>query len=79
VAVASASHTQICTSSIQIPHQHPTTQFSTGPMPFLPLNQQRLSTEEYNSHYIENSCHNDRAAAHDCCERDRYKYQTKKT
>jgi len=27
------------------PHQHPTTQFFTGQMPFLPPNQQRKSTE----------------------------------
>ena len=27
------------------PHQHPTTQFFTGRMPFLPANQQRQSTE----------------------------------
>ena len=27
------------------PHQHPTTQFFTGQMPFLPPNQQRQSTE----------------------------------
>ena len=27
------------------PHQHPTTQFFTGRMPFLPPNQQRQSTE----------------------------------
>jgi len=28
------------------PRQHPTTQFFTGRMPFLPPNQQRQSTEE---------------------------------
>jgi len=27
------------------PHQHPTSQFFTGRMPFLPPNQQRQSTE----------------------------------
>jgi len=27
------------------PHQHPTSQFVTGRMPFLPPNQQRQSTE----------------------------------
>jgi len=27
------------------PHQHPTTQFFTGRMPFLPPNQQRQSTD----------------------------------
>jgi len=33
------------------PHQHPTTQFFTGRMPFLPPNQQRQSTEgTYKSH-----------------------------
>ena len=38
----------ICKSapcSRQIPCQHPTTQFFTGRMPFLPPNQQRQSTE----------------------------------
>jgi len=33
-------HMQVCTSL-----QHHTTQFFTGPMPFLPPNQQRQSTE----------------------------------
>jgi len=40
----------ICKSapcSKQTPCQHPTTQFFTGRMPFLPPNQQRQSTEGY--------------------------------
>ena len=37
----------ICKSAphLRQPHQHPTTQFYTGRMPFLPPNQQRQSTE----------------------------------
>jgi len=35
---------QVC-SALQTPRQHPTTQFFTGRMPFLPPNQQRQSTE----------------------------------
>jgi len=31
------------------PHQHPTSLFFTGRMPFLPPNQQRQSTEGYSS------------------------------
>jgi len=39
-------HMQVCTSlQTDKPRQHPTTQFSTGRMPFLPPNQQRQSTE----------------------------------
>jgi len=36
---------QICTLAQTQPHQHPTTQFFTGWMPFLPPNQQHQSTE----------------------------------
>ena len=35
---------QVC-SALQTPCQHPTTQFFTGRMPFLPSSQQRQSTE----------------------------------
>jgi len=39
-------HMQVCTSlQSEKPHQHFTTQFFTGRMPFLPPNQQRQSTE----------------------------------
>jgi len=39
-------HMQVCTSfQTDKPRQHPTTQFSTGRMPFLPPNQQLQSTE----------------------------------
>jgi len=38
-------HKQICTLTQTQPRQHPTTQFFTGWMLFLPPNQQRLSTE----------------------------------
>jgi len=40
-------HTQVCTSpqTDRKPHQHPTTQFFTGWMPFVPPNQQQPSTE----------------------------------
>ena len=38
-------HVQVCTSLQRQPCQHPTTQFFTGWMPFLPPNQQRQSTE----------------------------------
>jgi len=34
------------------PHQHPTTQFFTGRMPFLPPNQQRQSTEGVNKTHL---------------------------
>jgi len=37
-------HMQVCTS-----RQHPTAQFFTGRMPFLPPNQQRQSTEGTNT------------------------------
>jgi len=38
--------TQVCTLlQTDKPHQHPTTQFFTGRMPFLPPNQQHQSTE----------------------------------
>jgi len=36
---------QVCTSLQTDKRQHPTTQFFTGRMPFLPPNQQRQSTE----------------------------------
>jgi len=36
---------QIFTLNRHISRQHPTTQFFTGQMPFLPPNQQRQSTE----------------------------------
>ena len=41
------SHMQVCTlrQTDRQPHQHPTTRFFTGRMPFLPPNQQRQSTE----------------------------------
>jgi len=38
-------HMQVCKYPHRQPHQHPTTQFFTGRMPFLPPNQQRQSTE----------------------------------
>jgi len=38
-------HMQVCTSLQTEPQQHPTTQFSTGRVPFLPSNQLRQSTE----------------------------------
>ena len=39
-------HMQVCTLlQTDKPHQHPTTQFSTGWMHFMPPNQQRQSTE----------------------------------
>jgi len=39
-------HMQVCTLlQTEKPHQHPTTQFFTGRMPFLLPNQQRQSTE----------------------------------
>jgi len=39
-------HMQVCTSlQTRQPHQHPTTRFFTGQMPFLPPNQQHQSTE----------------------------------
>jgi len=39
-------HMQVCTSlQTDNQHQHPTTQFFTGRMPFLSRNQQRQSTE----------------------------------
>jgi len=53
-------HMQVCTS-LQTPDRkprpHPTTQFFTGQMPFLPPNQQRQSTEGlalkvYEGHYV---------------------------
>jgi len=49
----------ICKSAPQNPrqaHQHPTTQFFTGRMPFLPPNQQRQSTEGKGFHY--HNCRN---------------------
>jgi len=39
------AHMQVCTSLQTEPRQHPTAQFFTGRMPFLPPNQQRQSTE----------------------------------
>jgi len=48
VAVASAGpYANLQLTSDRQPHQHPTTQFFTGRMPFLPPNQQRQSTEGY--------------------------------
>ena len=41
---------KVCTSS-QTTTQHPTTQFFTGRMPFLPPNQQRQSTEGKTKHW----------------------------
>jgi len=38
-------HMQVCTSLQTDNRQHPTTQFFTGRLPFLPPNQQRQSTE----------------------------------
>jgi len=46
VAVASAGpYASLHLAPDRQPHQHPTTLFFTGRMPFLPLNQQRQSTE----------------------------------
>jgi len=45
VAVASAGPYASLHLAPDIPCQHPTTQFFTGWMPFLPTNQQRQSTE----------------------------------
>jgi len=36
------------------PHQHPTTLFFTGRMPFLPPNQQHQSTEDTHAVHINN-------------------------
>ena len=44
-------HMQICTLTQTQPRQHPTTQFFTVWMPFLPPNQQHQSTEGKNSIY----------------------------
>jgi len=38
-------HMQVHLAPDRRPRQHPTTQFFTGRMPFLPPNQQRQSTE----------------------------------
>jgi len=45
------------------PHQHPTTQFFTGRMPFLPPNQQRQSTEGLSTTHSleENVCYDIRS------------------
>jgi len=46
VAVASAGpYASLYLDPDRKPHQHPTTQFSTGQMPFIPLKQQRQSTK----------------------------------
>jgi len=46
VAVASAGpYASLHLAPDRQPHQHPTTQFFTGRMTFLPPNQQRQSTE----------------------------------
>jgi len=46
VAVASAGpYASLHIAPDRQPHQHSTTQFFTGRMPFLPPNQQRQSTE----------------------------------
>ena len=46
MAVASAgSYASLHLAPVRQPRQHPTTQFFTGRMPFLPLNQQHQSTE----------------------------------
>jgi len=46
VAVASAGpYASLHCAPDRQPRQHPTTQFFTGRMPFLPPNQQRQSTE----------------------------------
>jgi len=46
VAVASAGpYASLHLAPDRYPRQHPTTQFFTGRMPFLPPNQQRQSTE----------------------------------
>jgi len=46
VAVASAGpYASLHLAPDRQPHQHPTTQFFIGRMPFLPPNQQRQSTE----------------------------------
>jgi len=46
-------HMQICTSpqTDNQASQHPTTQFFTGRMPFLPPNQQRQSNEGNSKHH----------------------------
>jgi len=50
VAVASAGpYANLHLTPDRQPHQHPTTQFFTGRMPFLPPNQQRQSTEINNT------------------------------
>jgi len=46
VAVASAGpYATLHLAPDRLPRQHPTTQFFSGRMPFLPPNQQRQSTE----------------------------------
>jgi len=46
MAVASTgSYANLHLAPVTEPRQHPTTQFLTGRMPFLPPNQQRQSTE----------------------------------
>jgi len=46
VAVAAAGpYARLHLAPDRLPHQHPTTLFFTGQMPFLPPNQQRQSTE----------------------------------
>jgi len=56
VAVVSAGpHASLHLAPGRQPRQHPTTQFFTGWMPFLPPNQQRQSTEgtiQYNKYEI---------------------------
>jgi len=52
VALASAGpYASLHLAPDRLPHQHPTTQFFTGRVPFLPPNQQRQSTEGITSHY----------------------------
>jgi len=51
VAVASAGpYASLHLAPDRQPRQHPTTQFFTGRMPFLPPNQQRQSTEGTSTH-----------------------------
>jgi len=70
VAVASAGpYASVHPAPDRQPCQHPTTQFFTGRMPFLPPNQQRQSTEGTLSLYkVANNTHthfNDRLTAFD--------------
>ena len=57
MAVASAgSYASLYLAPDRQPHQHLTTQFFTGRMPFLPLNQQRQSTEGTSENTFTKQC-----------------------